>query len=193
MYLVLICFQRPEKRKRGGQAGRLGILPRLNPPGYSRQFIDFHLAVSSDKHFRSLFRTSKTFFSALVEDLTPFLTRSKDTLRTDCLSPLEIVGIALYRLGTTSETTKVAETFSRGCQTVQNCVEEFCSVVVDQFWSKMICMPSSAEEVEWLLTETFRLRSLPGCIGAIDGKHFNISAGADDWMSYKNYKGTCFS
>jgi len=51
-----------------------------------------------------------------------------------------------------------------------------------------IKLPSPAE-CEAITQAMLRARGMPGCIGAMDGKHFEVTAGASDNISFQCYKG----
>jgi hypothetical protein len=77
--------------------------------------------------------------------------------------------------------------FCRGLSTCFKTLDAF-SIAVIQAYPDAIHLPT-ATECEEIATNMYAERGMPGCLGGMDGKHFQITAGADDDVSLKNYKG----
>ena len=80
-----------------------------------------------------------------------------------------------------------ATMFARGETTCFKVVDQFAESVIDVFYNA-IKLPD-AEQCEAFAQHLYRERGMPGCIGAMDGKHFHITAGGGDDVSFKCYKG----
>jgi len=81
------------------------------------------------------------------------------------------------------------DNFGRGTQTLLKWVDKVVNVIVDKWWREKVRFPNTEEDLKKLMHESFQARGLPGCIGALDGKHFLTVAGGQDPAAYKNYKG----
>ena len=85
-----------------------------------------------------------------------------------------------------------ATLFGRGLSTCLFILDQFCSAVQMEM-HHAIKLPSPAE-CEAIAQAMLRARGMPGCIGAMDGKHFEVTAGASDNISFQCYKrGVCWS
>ena len=82
---------------------------------------------------------------------------------------------------------RTTEAFGRGVSTGYAVLDQFVDAVILKF-PDAIRLPD-AKECECIAQALYNNRGMPGCIGAIDGKHFAIHAGKNDDSSYKNYKG----
>lgn len=80
-----------------------------------------------------------------------------------------------------------ATMFARGETTCFKIEDQFAESVIDVFYNE-IKLPD-AEQCEATAQHFYRERGMPGCIGAMDGKHFHITAGGGDDVSFKCYKG----
>ncbi len=77
--------------------------------------------------------------------------------------------------------------FGRGESTCRALVDQFASAVIDVLYNE-IKLPD-AGQCEVIAQHFYAERGMPGCIGAMDGKHFQICAGLADDISFKCYKG----
>ncbi len=77
--------------------------------------------------------------------------------------------------------------FAKGLSTGYKVLDEFSSAVIEGFpnASRLPSVNDCEATAQFMYAE----RGMPGCIGALDGKHFAVAAGADDNISFRNYKG----
>ena len=77
--------------------------------------------------------------------------------------------------------------FARGVSTCWAIVDQFAEAVIDVLYHE-IKLPN-AEDCEVIAQHFYVERGCPGCVGAMDGKHFHICAALYDDVSLKCYKG----
>ena len=80
-----------------------------------------------------------------------------------------------------------AAMFARGVSTCWAIVDQFAEAVIDVLYHE-IKLPN-AEDCEVIAQHFYVERGCPGCVGAMDGKHFHICAALYDDVSLKCYKG----
>jgi hypothetical protein len=77
--------------------------------------------------------------------------------------------------------------FAKGLSTGYKVLDEFSSAVIQEFPD--VSRLPSANDCEATAQFMYGERGMPGCIGALDGKHFPVASGDDDNISFQNYKG----
>ena len=139
------------------------------------------------KRFMKLFRVPHELVEKLVLDLTPLLLPQVNRLRPDTVFPTERILLGLLFLGSTDVTT-LDKLTGRGLSTIRASCVKFCHAVVQTYLHETISIPNTAEEIKEITDWFLYNRSMPMCVGAIDGKHFAVNGGADDFDSLTNYK-----
>lgn len=76
-----------------------------------------------------------------------------------------------------------------GFSTVQEIVTKTCKCIVDTMMSEMLPRPTN-ETWKSIADDFNTLCNFPNCIGALDGKHFNIQSPPNSGSLYFNYKKT---
>jgi hypothetical protein len=112
----------------------------------------------------------------------------KARARVDSLTILERLCIALHRMGTTGEDESVARMYGREQTVVAQCVDQFCSAICEEYREEVIKLPD-AEQCKLYMKEFWDLRGIPGCVGAMDGKHWLTCMGAHDSLAFKDFHG----
>ena len=150
-------------------------------------FMDYYLD-KSDERWMKFFRIPKPLFLLLVSEYKQAMPKRK-RCNTRALSHRERMGLALMYLGKRSgESHWVSNDTGKSRATILECVDQVCHFLVEHKLTNVITKPDAAERKtisEWFL----RNRGGVGCLGGIDGKHFATTAGADQNLLYRCYKG----
>ncbi|KAM9323465.1 uncharacterized protein KZ484_021555 [Pholidichthys leucotaenia] len=105
--------------------------------------------------------------------------------------PLEKrVAVALWKLATNAEYSRIAHQFGVGISTAFKCLKEFCSSVEEVLLPEFIQMPS-AEKLREMALHFEQWWGLPQCVGAIGRSHIPIMAPQEDHIKYCNQEGWC--
>ena len=173
-------------------SGRIHVTPKFNSDGnatgISRINWLFDQTKTSAKEFRYHLRMTKSVFEILENNLDEHLRPSQNSFRKDTLTVREIIAISLHYLGHKGEGQQTSEFFAKGTSTVFACIDAFCNAVCLQF-SHEIALPDASES-RTLAAHILRKRGLPGCLGALDGKHFPFACSRDELLStYRCCKG----
>ena len=105
----------------------------------------------------------------------------------------------MYSLGSTSELrtvahlfgigkSTVAHLFSIGKSTVAKILHEFCNVIVELFFHRLMKFPVTVQEIRQTTDSFLNKYGYPMCIGSIDGTHINIEPPSGEETDYFNYK-----
>lgn len=78
--------------------------------------------------------------------------------------------------------------FKVGITTVRNIALESCSIIWKEL-SQIYVSPPNTHEWEKIADDFGNIWNLPNCVGAIDGKHINITCPWNTGSQYYNYKG----
>jgi hypothetical protein len=172
----------------GSVHGRLHVTPRfLNVGKQYSSFVVYAFKLPPNA-FKMHFRVSKQVFLFLEVRLTDRLQPKEHSFRKDVLLPREIIAIALMRLGSRTEACQLVEKLGRGLSTILNCVDRFCTALVQELMEERVKMPDAAEMAE--IAAHFRAEwGMPNCIGALDGTHIRIHYCGEDYRTFRCYKG----
>lgn len=75
-----------------------------------------------------------------------------------------------------TEATKIASEFGIGVSTVNHLLDHFTVACVTELYREQVRLPT-LDELEISTAKILAERGLPGCIGAVDGKHFFATGG----------------
>jgi hypothetical protein len=139
--------------------------------------------------FRRAFRCPRDMFDVLLARLQDALTPGRFA-RQDAVTARECICIALQALGSRSELTVVGRLAGRSHTTVGNCVDRFCQAVLDSgLRDEYVYLPDTRADMMQCVEAMATDRSLPGCWGAIDGKHWRHTRGGSAFSCYKHANG----
>ena len=141
----------------------------------------------NDKQFKDNFRIQRSTFKAILDQVDPYLKKQDTTLRS-AISAEKRLACALYSLGSTSELRTVAHLFGIGKSTVAKILHEFCNVIVELFFHRLIKFPVTVQEIRQTTDSFLNKYGYPMCIGSIDGTHINIEPPSGEETDYFNYK-----
>ena len=96
--------------------------------------------------------------------------------------------MCLWRLGTNVEYRTTSHLFGVGLPTVCVAVHDVCRVLVAQFASMYIRIPTG-RGLQSIVDGFGAKRNFPQCVGAIDGSHIPIIASKENPLDYFNRKG----
>ena len=85
-------------------------------------------------------------------------------------------GIALASLGSQSESVRLATALGIGDSSVNYVVDKVAAAIIDAFFEEVIRLPNK-DQPERGASKILRERGLPGCFGAVDGKHWLATGG----------------
>jgi hypothetical protein len=164
----------------------------LNPRvcwSYSKSHHWWSVIVPSmnERQFKENFRLQRSTFKDLVQQVGPLLQRSDTHLRS-AIPVDKRIACALYSLGSTSELRTIANLFGIGRSTAAGLIHEFCSIVVQMFFHRLIRFPSTDPEIAETIQDFLQIHQYPMCIGCLDGTHIPIKAPLGMETDYYNYK-----
>jgi hypothetical protein len=180
----------PNKRAKGSQPGRKQALPRFlsrgNADGLRRE--EWLHQKAGDTEFRRVLRVSRSTYTFLKDRLVAkgYYQDPKKRARKDAMSIDERISIALARMGTQAENESVGDSFGRSGDTVTHVLDHFAKSVVTEFRDEFIRLPDTARCAQFA-SEFMNTRGIPGCIGAMDGKHWVTCMGSDDELAFKDF------
>ncbi|KAJ8390024.1 hypothetical protein AAFF_G00111850 [Aldrovandia affinis] len=140
----------------------------------------------TDSQWQKSFRVSRETFQYLCAKVKPAIERKDTTLRL-CVPLEKRVGIALWKLATSSDYRTVGHLFGVGVTTVCRCLHEFCQAVNQIVLPEVLSGPKP-EDLEEMATAFERQWDVPQCIGAIDSSHIPIIAPKEFHRDYFNCK-----
>ncbi|XP_061071558.1 uncharacterized protein LOC133105447 [Conger conger] len=138
----------------------------------------------TDSQWQRSFRVSRATFQHLCDRVRPAIERRDTALRL-CVPLQKRVGIALWKLATSSDYRTVGHLFGVGVTTVCRCLHEFCQAVNQIVLPEAIPEPN-AEELEEMAALFQRKWGVPQCVGAVDSSHIPIIAPKDFHHHYLN-------
>ncbi|KAL0868285.1 hypothetical protein ABMA27_007815 [Loxostege sticticalis] len=92
-------------------------------------------------------------------------------------------------LATGDSFVSIAFSYRLGVSTVHKIVKEVCSAIIERLMSETMPVPTK-EQWQKIAEEFWNTWNFPNCIGAIDGKHVQITAPANSGSQFFNYKKT---
>ncbi|KAJ8346776.1 hypothetical protein SKAU_G00281770 [Synaphobranchus kaupii] len=140
----------------------------------------------TDSQWQRNFRVSRETFHYLCIKVKPAIER-KDTALRLCVPLQKRVGIALWKLATSSDYRTVGHLFGVGVTTVCRCLHEFCQAV-NQIVLPEILPEPKPEELEEMAALFEQEWGVPQCLGAIDSSHIPIIAPKAFHHDYLNSK-----
>ncbi|XP_030612228.1 protein ANTAGONIST OF LIKE HETEROCHROMATIN PROTEIN 1 [Archocentrus centrarchus] len=133
------------------------------------------------------FRVSPESFDYICSRLSHALQRKNTNYRL-CVPVRKRVAIAIWKLATNSEYRAVSHLFGVGISTVFNCVQDFCSAVIEVLLPEHITFPDTGKLVE--MASYFSSHwGVPQCVGAVDISHIPIKTPEEYPRDYFNRKG----
>ncbi|KAJ8910068.1 hypothetical protein NQ315_004961 [Exocentrus adspersus] len=99
------------------------------------------------------------------------------------------LAITLRFLATGDQISSLALAYRIGISSAYEVIKETCAVLANVLAPVYLCLPTE-EEWQCISSEFLRKWNLPGCIGAVDGKHVQIQAPINSGSEYFNYKKT---
>ena len=94
----------------------------------------------TDKQFKDNFRIHRATFKQILENVEPYLKKQDTKLRRSIPADKRLA-CALYSLGSTSELRTIAHLFVIGKSTAVEILHEFCDVVVDLYFNRLVKFP----------------------------------------------------
>ena len=141
----------------------------------------------NDKQFKDNFRLCKSTFKRILDQVSPYLEKQDTVLRSAITSDKRLA-CALYTLGSTSELRTIAHLFGIGKSTAAEILHEFCSVMVELFFHRLIQFPVTNKQIKETTDLFFEKYGYPMCVGSIDGTHISIEPPIGQEADYFNYK-----
>lgn len=141
----------------------------------------------TDKQFKDNFRIHRATFKQILENVEPYLKKQDTKLRRSIPADKRLA-CALYSLGSTSELRTIAHLFGIGKSTAVEILHEFCDVMVDLYFNRLVKFPITNQEIKETIDAFNDKYSYPMCIGSIDGTHISIEPPSGEETDYFNYK-----
>ena len=148
----------------------------------------FHIVPQmTDCQFKENFRLERSTYSTLLRRIGPYLRKENSNYRLSV--PVEKrLCCALYCLGSSSELRTIGNLFGIGKSTAAGILHDFCQVLVDLLFYRMIRFPSTQQEIEETINGFNSKSGYPMCVGSLDGTHISVKAPIGYEMDYYNYK-----
>ncbi|CAF3340251.1 unnamed protein product [Rotaria sp. Silwood2] len=141
----------------------------------------------NDKQFKDNFRIQRNTFKQLLHQIEPYL-KKQDTVLRSAVPVDKRLACALYSLGSTSELRTIAHLFGIGKCTAANILHDFCDIIVELFFHRLIKFPVTNQEIKQTTDVFLDKYGYPMCIGSIDGTHISIEPPTGEETDYYNYK-----
>ncbi|CAF1470821.1 unnamed protein product [Rotaria magnacalcarata] len=141
----------------------------------------------NDKQFKDNFRIHRRTFKQIPNQVEADL-RRRDTVLRLAIPVDKRLACALYSLGSTSELRTVAHLFGIGKSTAASILHDFCNILVELFFGRLIKFPANNQEIQATTDEFLQKFGYPMCIGCIDGTHISIEPPTGAETDYFNYK-----
>ncbi|CAF4211088.1 unnamed protein product, partial [Rotaria sordida] len=141
----------------------------------------------TEKQFKDNFRTQRSTFAQLVNQIGIYL-KKKDTVLRLAIPVDKRVACALYLLGTTGELRTIGHLFGIGKCSAANILHSFCSVIVEIYFRRLIKFPTTQQEIRATTDAFLKKYNYPMCLGALDGTHIAIEPPIGYEPDYYNYK-----
>ena len=116
---------------------------------------------------------SKESFTELCSKLSPYISKKTTTMR-DCISAEKQLAVALYDLMDEGRLRKVANAFGIAKSTVSKIVRRVSKTISLVLGPEYIKLPSTAAEVESLVSHFYHKYGFPQVLEAVDGTHVDI-------------------
>ncbi|XP_042212587.1 protein ALP1-like [Homarus americanus] len=157
----------------------------IKRPKFSHDALLKELVVSS-KDYNNLLRMDDETFVELLEKVKPYI-KKEDTILRDAIPASQRLSSTLRFLATgqSFEALKVTTTIS--AQSLGSIIMETCTAITTVLKNN-IKMPRTEEEWRSVAKSFQRSWNFPHCIGAIDGKHVEITKPPGSGSYYYNYK-----
>ena len=119
------------------------------------------------------FQAQCSTFSLLVKYIGPLLKNSDTKFRLTI--PVEKrVCFAFYLLDSSSEVQTVGNVFGTEKGTVGEVLHEFCTIIIEVYFCRIIRFPTSEEEIKDTTNELLDKFNSPMCLGVLNGIYFSI-------------------
>ncbi|CAF3219914.1 unnamed protein product [Rotaria sp. Silwood2] len=141
----------------------------------------------NDRKFKENFRLERSTFLFLVNHIVPLL-KKDDTKFRLTISVEKRICCALYCLGSSSELRTIGNLFGIGKSTVGKILHEFCGIIIEVFFYRIIKFPATDEEIKNTVNGFLDKYNYLMCLGALDGTHISIKPPLGLESDYYNYK-----
>ncbi|CAG7666789.1 unnamed protein product [Allacma fusca] len=137
------------------------------------------------QYFFETFRMTPESFQELLAIVGPSL--KKQNCVREAISPSERLLMTLAYLVSGDQQKSIAKNYRVGKATVCFIVRETCKSIFDTL-KPLFLIPPARGDFRRIAAEFENIWQFPNCIGAIDGKHFEIPAPPNSGSLYHNYK-----
>ena len=188
--MMLLYDARRQKKRRaaerpgqgGSEPGRLWKAPRMQKD--SSTWRDYYTKpeMCSDATFMKLFRVPRAVFDKLQVDLKSMLEPGERSFRQDAISHTECILLGLTYAATPGGRIGLSHTewTGRAASTLREKADQVFEAVCAKYKEDVIAIPSTSTEIEVIMAHILENRGLPGNVGAIDGKCFQVLGGTSD-------------
>nr|XP_036216170.1 protein ANTAGONIST OF LIKE HETEROCHROMATIN PROTEIN 1-like [Bactrocera oleae] len=153
-----------------------------------RQRKTWELEQSSPADYKNFLRMDPSVYRELLEKVTPYIEK-KNTIMRDAISPDERLSVTLRYLATgeSYESLKFQSYISTA--SLSNIIIKTYETLI-KVLKDLILLPKREEEWKTIASKFYELWNFPNCLGAVDGKHVNITKPPHSGAYYFNYKKT---
>ena len=153
---------------------------------YDRLMVE--LRNEDTRAFQNFMRMPPAMFDAVVERLTPALTKKNTHWRAP-LDPGLKVALTLRHLASGAKYRDMQYAWRVPHNTICVVVREVCMAIIEEYQEELLKAPQNDEDWRQITDDWMRRWNFPHVIGAIDGKHVACKAPANTGSDYYNYKG----
>ena len=127
----------------------------------------------TDEEFKSNSRFERSTYFELLQQIVPHLQMS-DTKFPTRISLNKVVCCALYLIGSSAELRIVSNLFGIGESTASEILHNFCNVMIELFFYRLIKSPVTSEEIKETTDGFLQKYGYPVCVGSLDRTHISI-------------------
>lgn len=141
----------------------------------------------TDQQFKDNFRLERSTVKNLLHQVAPYFRRNDTNYRL-CIQVEKKVCCALYAMGSTAELRTIGHLFGIGKSTAGELLHEFCSILIELFFHRLVKFPTTNEEIKMTIDGFATKYQYPLCLGSLDGTHISVTPPMGFETDYFNYK-----
>ncbi|XP_048238779.1 uncharacterized protein LOC125376958 isoform X2 [Haliotis rufescens] len=146
------------------------------------------LEIEDEQSYYNFFRMGKESFNHLLLKVQPKI-KKQDTNMRECLPAGLKLAVTLRFLSSGDNFQSLSYLYRVPSNTICTFVPEVCQGIYEALQPEYAKVPSTQDEWKSIVTDFEDKWQFPNCFGAMDGKHFAVTAPAHSGSQFYNYKG----